>query len=94
MRGEGAETRLFDTLGLSVLAAALTIRWITAGVIMGYGLEDSAGIRALPLLPLRDLAGVVSWFLAFTKRTVTWRGTDFILGKGGRLIPKRPPSST
>jgi hypothetical protein len=79
-------------MGVAVLAAALVIRIGVSGLIMGYGLGDSAGVRALPLLPLRDLAGMVSWFLAFTKRTVNWRGTEFILAKGGRLIPKQPPA--
>jgi ceramide glucosyltransferase len=85
-----AAVRLFDAIGLAVLATALAVRLSVAGLIMGYGLGDSAGVRALPLLPLRDLAGLVSWFLAFTKRSVTWRGTEFVLGKGGRLIPKQP----
>jgi ceramide glucosyltransferase len=83
-----AAVRLFDATGLSVLAGTLAIRLATAGIILGYGLRDSAGVRALPLLPLRDLAGMATWFLAFTKRTVMWRGTEFVLGKGGRLIPK------
>jgi ceramide glucosyltransferase len=90
-----AAVRLFDPLGLLVLAGTVAIRLLTAGAIMRLGLGDREGIRALPWLPLRDLAGLASWFLAFTKRSVRWRGTDFLLGRGGRLIPKTtyPPET-
>jgi ceramide glucosyltransferase len=83
-----AAARWFDPLGLAVLIAALLVRLGTAGIVLRWGLADRAGLRALPLLPLRDIAGLASWILAFTKRTVTWRGIDFKLGPRGRLEPR------
>jgi ceramide glucosyltransferase len=32
--------------------------------------------------------GLVSWVLAFTQRTVIWRGAEFVLTRNGRLVPK------
>jgi len=78
--------RLFDPVGLAVLGATLLVRLLTAGLIMRLGLGDREGVRALHLLPLRDIAGLVSWCLAYTWRTTTWRGSEFILTRDGRLV--------
>jgi ceramide glucosyltransferase len=75
-----------DPLGWGICGAAIALRLLTAGLIVGWGLEDRAGLQALWLLPLRDLAGLASWALAFVQRTTTWRGTQFILTRDGRLV--------
>jgi len=72
--------------GLAVLGGALLVRLATAAVMLGWGLRDREGIRCLALLPLRDIAGLISWFLAYTKRTTVWRGAQFILTSDGRLV--------
>jgi ceramide glucosyltransferase len=69
-----------------ICGATIALRILTAGLIIGWGIEDRAGIRALWLLPLRDLAGLASWALAFVQRTTTWRGTQFVLTRDGRLV--------
>ncbi len=83
-----AAFRLFDPLGLAVLVAALAIRLGTAA---GNALlfRDGAGLPALWLLPLRDLAGLLFWVLALGKRTFVWRGYEFELTSGGRIVPRR-----
>ena len=83
-----ALARFGDGLGLAVLAGALAIRLGTAAAILGWGFRDQGGLRSLWLLPLRDTAGLVSWLLAFTKRTVIWREAEFILTPGGRMVPR------
>jgi len=83
-----AAFRLADALGLALLAGAVGIRLATAALTARWGLQDREGLRSLGLLPLRDVAGLVCWFLAFTKRTVIWRGKEFILIRDGRLLPK------
>ncbi len=72
-------------MGWSVLAGAIAMRMATAGLIMGVGLEDREGLRALWLLPVRDVAGMVSWLLSFLWRKTTWRETEFVLTADGRL---------
>ena len=81
--------RLADALGLAVLGIAIGLRLITAAFIMGWGFQDREGLRNIALLPLRDMAGLITWLLAFTKRTVIWRGSEFILTRDGRLVPLR-----
>ena len=83
-----AAVRLADPLGLAVLGAAIGIRLVTAAGIMHILLKDREGLRALPLLPLRDLTALFSWLLAMTKRTTTWRGSEFLLTRDGRLVAK------
>jgi ceramide glucosyltransferase len=80
-----AASRLGDALGLSILGGVLGLRLATAAVILGWGFRDREGLKSLALLPLRDIAALVSWVLAFTKKTVIWRGAKLILTQDGRL---------
>jgi ceramide glucosyltransferase len=74
-----------DFWGPTVLVATLGLRLVTTATIM-WELRDYEGLRSLPFLLLRDVAGLASWFLSFTKRSVVWRGSKFILTRDGRLI--------
>ena len=55
--------------------------------------DDREGLASLAWLPLRDLVGLVTWLLAFTDRTVTWRGQDYTLTGGGRMVVKPQPAA-
>ena len=83
--------RLMDPVGIMVLASALSVRLLTVAVVLGT-FRDREGLRSLWLLPLRDLLGLVSWGLAFTQRTVIWRGAEFVLTRNGRLVPREARS--
>ena len=84
-----AALRPGEVSGFTVLAATLGIRLLTTAGIMWWGFKDYEGLKSLLLLPLRDVAALVSWFLSFTKRKVLWRGSEFILTRDGRLISKQ-----
>jgi ceramide glucosyltransferase len=86
-----AASRSGDTVGLVVLGGTIGLRLATAAVILGWGLRDIEGLKSLALLPLRDIAGLVLWVFALTKRTVLWRGSEFNLIRG-RLVPREDPS--
>ena len=87
-----AASRLGDAAGLMVLGGTIGLRLATAAVILEWGLRDSEGLKSIALLPLRDIIALFSWLLAFTKKTVTWRGAKFILARDGRLVPKEKSS--
>ena len=87
-----AASRLGDAGGLLVLGGVTGLRLATAAVILWWGLQDREGLRSLALLPLRDLTSVISWLLAFTKKTVSWRGAELMLGHDGRLTSKEATS--
>lgn len=82
-----AALRLMDRVGLGLLAGAVIVRLATAAMVLGWGVRDRESLKSLWLLPLRDLAGMVFWASAFLKRRVVWRGTEFDLTAGGRLVP-------
>ncbi len=79
--------RAGDSLGLSVLGAALSIRLLTAAGMIRWGLGDREGLTAkLALLPFRDMAALFSWAAALLKKQVVWRKAEFELDPGGRLL--------
>jgi ceramide glucosyltransferase len=87
-----AAARLGDLPGLGTMAGALLLRILSTAVILGWGLRDREGLRALWLLAFRDISSLVTWLLAFTKRTTIWRGTSFILTRDGRLVAREAGS--
>ena len=87
-----AMVQVGNPLGLSVVVGAIAVRLLTAA-ITSLELEDAEGLRSLYLLPLRDIAGLIFWLLAFTQRTVVWRGVEFRLTSKGKMVPLRSVSS-
>ena len=73
-------------LGLLVLLVVIFIRLLTATII-AKNLRDTEGLQSLYLLPFRDTVGLIFWLLAFTQRTVVWRGIEFKLTSHGKMIP-------
>jgi ceramide glucosyltransferase len=83
-----AATRLGDTAGLWILAAVFPLRLASAALVLGWGLRDREGLRSLGLLIFRDITSLITWLLAFTKKTTVWRGTSFVLTRDGRLVAR------
>ncbi len=80
-----ALARGLDVLGLTVLGTTVAIRLATAAGMLGWGFQDREGLRSLPWLPVRDLLGLATWALSFTRRTVVWRGVRYRLVRHGRI---------
>jgi ceramide glucosyltransferase len=78
-----------DLEGLGVLAAALVIRLATVGFMLAYVIKDREGLGSLAWLPLRDLLGLASWWVALFKRSFVWRGLEFQLTRAGKIVPRR-----
>ena len=78
----------WDLIGLEVLMATILIRIITA-TIVAKEMGDKETIKSLYLLPFRDAIGLVFWGLAFTQRTVIWRGVEFKLTSHGKMVRHR-----
>ena len=76
-----------DGIGLAVFVGAVGVRLITAAMTARM-LNDREGLRALWLLPLRDLLALASWYLALTRRSFVWRGNRFGLTRDGRIVPR------
>jgi ceramide glucosyltransferase len=70
----------------ALLAAALMVRLAMAVVVGVAAVHDTAVLRRLWLLPLRDLVALGVWVASYAGHTVAWRGDEFIL-KDGKLRP-------
>jgi ceramide glucosyltransferase len=79
--------RGLDALGLSVIGVAMFVRLLAAGAVLSIALGDVPGLRALWLVPLKDVVSIVWFVRAFVTRTITWRGTEMSLTREGRLRP-------
>ena len=72
--------------GLFVLVVTIVLRLITAAITSNK-LGDNEGLQSIYLLPVRDLVGLIFWLLAFSQRTVVWRGVEFKLTSQGKMVP-------
>ena len=79
--------RGFDPLSWAVLGVTLAVRLGTRAWIFRR-IGDREGLRMLPWMPLRDLAGLASWLVALCKRTFVWRDIRFRLTREGRIVPR------
>jgi ceramide glucosyltransferase len=82
-----AALRGFDMVGLEVLAGALGARLLAAACVLGVALRDRQSLRALWLVPIKDVLSLFWFTRAFMQRTVTWRGVEMALTRDGRLLP-------
>lgn len=76
-------------LGWGILLMTIAIR-LGSAAIVARQLRDPESLRYLFLLPIRDCFGLIFWALAFSQRTVTWRGVEYRLTKGGKMVPLSP----
>jgi ceramide glucosyltransferase len=77
----------FTTLSLGALGAALFLR-LGPVFAAAWGSPNSRILRWLWLVPFRDVWSAALWALSYAGRTVHWRGREFILRRGGELVPK------
>ncbi len=77
-----------DLIGLGILLSTIVIRMISA-MMVAQTMQDKETIKNLYLLPFRDAVGLIFWGLAFTQRTVIWRGVEFKLTSHGKMVKHR-----
>lgn len=68
----------------TLLAAVAVVRFVTGYFLCDRVVHDRITQRNLWLIPLRDVIGLVLWFVSFAGDTITWRGEVFHL-KDGKL---------
>lgn len=81
-----AAMRALDAVGLEILTAALALRIASAATILAFCAGDREGLRALWLLPLRDVAGLACWIGGVAKRDFVRRGVKRDLAPDGRIV--------
>jgi ceramide glucosyltransferase len=78
--------------GWLLLAIVLVVRLAAAFTVGRTVLRDRQVQRLWWLIPIRDCIALALWAVAYTGRTVHWRGDRFVLRKG-KLVPTAIHSS-
>ena len=82
----------FSTFGWAMAGLTLLIRLLTAFYCGVFLLKDSALLKYLWLVPLRDLLGFGIWTASFFGQKIQWRGATFVVMPDGKIKPI--PNST
>lgn len=53
-----------------------------AAMIGGWGMKQHGLWKKIPLIPLWDLLAFAIWLASFTRRTIRWRGVDYLMRDG------------
>jgi ceramide glucosyltransferase len=60
-------------------------RLAIALMIGSWGMEQRGLWKKIPLIPLWDLAAFAIWLGSFARRTIRWRGVDYLM-RGGKFV--------
>jgi len=72
-------------LSLSVLGAAVLVRYSLAYVLQRKVIHSRQWLKWLVLVPIKDILGFGIWIWSFTSRKVRWRGNEYLILKDGKL---------
>ena len=76
-------------LGVALLAASLVNRMAECWIVGWWGVRDPAARWGALLYPLRDLHGFIVWCASYLSKRTLWRGNNYELLEGGRLVARR-----
>ena len=78
----------FSPAGWAVILADLALRNSLAVWLESKYIKAPGALKYYRLLPLRDLAGALTWALSFTGSDVSWKGEGFKINREGRMVKK------
>jgi ceramide glucosyltransferase len=76
-----------SSMGWEVVGVMWTVRILMGWIVGVKGLEDAVATRFLWLIPIRDLLSFGLWCYGFMGDRIVWRGKQFRLVSGGKLVP-------
>jgi ceramide glucosyltransferase len=68
------------------LGTYLALRFAMTWMIGAWGLKQTGLWRKMPVIPLWDALAFIIWLTSFGRRSIRWRGADYLL-RDGRLVP-------
>jgi ceramide glucosyltransferase len=77
----------FSSFAWWLLAMASLTRFLPVFAVGVFGLKDLALARWFWLVPVRDLITFAVWVMSFVGDEVEWRGVNFRVLPGGKLMP-------
>ena len=85
-----AALAVHPSLGVAAgyLGAYLALRFLMTWMIGVWGLKQRGLWRKMVVIPVWDALAFLIWAASFWRRTIRWRGSDYLL-RDGRLVPER-----
>lgn len=74
------------------LGGYMVFRAVLTALIGAWGLKQRGVWANLLLVPAWDAFATMVWLASFTRRTIRWRGQDYLI-KDGELVPIAPAES-
>jgi ceramide glucosyltransferase len=68
------------------LGTYLALRFAMTWMIGSWGLKQPGLWRKMPVIPAWDALAFFIWLTSFGRRSIRWRGADYLL-RDGRLVP-------
>jgi len=74
------------TVAAAYLGTYLALRCAMTWMIGTWGLKQPGLWRKMPVIPAWDALAFLIWVASFGRRSIRWRGADYLL-RDGRLVP-------
>jgi ceramide glucosyltransferase len=78
-----------STVAIAYLGSYFLVRSVLTLLVGSAGLKQSGVWAKLVLIPVWDAMATAIWLASFTRRSINWRGHDYLIVNGD-LIPARP----
>ncbi len=73
-------------VALGYLGGYLVVRSLLTILVGSWGLKQQGVWKKLALIPLWDAMATLIWLASFARRTIRWRGQDYLI-HDGELVP-------
>lgn len=70
------------SVALAYIGGYLACRFFIAWLIGAWGMKQRGLWKKMALIPLWDAMAFVIWLASFARRTIRWRGVDYLLREG------------
>jgi ceramide glucosyltransferase len=74
------------TIAASYLGGYLVVRALLTLLVGSWGLRQPGIWKKLPLIPVWDGMASMIWLTSFTRKTIRWRGRNYLM-RDGKLVP-------
>jgi ceramide glucosyltransferase len=74
------------TIAATYLGGYLAVRALLTLLVGSWGLRQPGIWKKLALIPLWDGMASLIWLTSFTRKTIRWRGRDYLM-RDGKLVP-------
>jgi ceramide glucosyltransferase len=74
------------TIAASYIGGYLIVRALLTLLVGSWGLRQPGIWKKLALIPVWDVMASLIWLTSFTRKTIRWRGQDYLM-RNGKLVP-------